>query len=87
MGVFLPEIELPLDYRDRDFFGGVFEENLLLRHKKNHRAPVKAFSVAFSASMRLARLAPSRCYRIQWSDMAYLTESIVVDKMYVSPKG
>ena len=29
----------------------------------------------------------SRCYRIQWSDMAYLTESIVVDKMYVSPKG
>ena len=28
----------------------------------------------------------SRCYRIQWSDMAYLTESIVVDKMYVSPK-
>ena len=49
MGVFLPEIELPLDYRDRDFFGGVFEENLLLRHKKNHRAPVKAFSVAFSA--------------------------------------
>lgn len=45
MGVFLPEIELPLDYRDRDFFGGVFEENLLLRHKKNHRAPVKAFSV------------------------------------------
>lgn len=57
MGVFLPEIELPLDYRDRDFFGGVFEENLLLRHKKKHRAPVKAFSVAFSASMRLARLA------------------------------
>lgn len=41
MGVFLPEIELPLDYRDRDFFGGVFEENLLLRHKKNHRAPGK----------------------------------------------
>lgn len=34
MVVFLPEIELPLDYRDRDFFGGVFEENLLLRHKK-----------------------------------------------------
>ena len=28
----------------------------------------------------------SKCYRIQWSDMAYLTESIVVDKMYVSPK-
>ena len=27
-----------------------------------------------------------RCYRIQWSDMAYLTESIVVDRMYVSPK-
>ena len=27
-----------------------------------------------------------KCYRIQWSDMAYLTESIVVDKMYVSPK-
>lgn len=27
----------------------------------------------------------SKCYRIQWSDMAYLTESIVVDKMYVSP--
>ncbi|NDO56387.1 IS66 family insertion sequence element accessory protein TnpB, partial [Bacteroides acidifaciens] len=24
--------------------------------------------------------------RIQWSDMAYLTESIVVDRMYVSPK-
>ena len=28
----------------------------------------------------------SRCYQIQWSDMAYLTESIVVDRMYVSPK-
>lgn len=28
----------------------------------------------------------SKCYRIQWSDMAYLTESIVVDKMYVSPE-
>ena len=28
----------------------------------------------------------SKCYRIQWSDMACLTESIVVDKMYVSPK-
>lgn len=28
----------------------------------------------------------SKCYRIQWSDMAYLTESIVVDKMYVSSK-
>ena len=28
----------------------------------------------------------SRCYRIQWSDMAYLTESIVVDRMYVTPK-
>ncbi len=26
----------------------------------------------------------SKCYRIQWSDMAYLTESIVVDRMYVS---
>lgn len=26
----------------------------------------------------------SKCYRIQWSDMAYLTESIVVDKMYVT---
>ena len=25
----------------------------------------------------------SKCYRIQWSDMAYLTESIVVDRMYV----
>lgn len=28
----------------------------------------------------------SRCYYIRWSDMTYLTESIVVDKMYVSPK-
>ena len=28
----------------------------------------------------------SKCYRIQWSDMAYLTESIVVDRMYVTPK-
>ena len=39
MGVFLPEIELPLDYRDRDFFGGVFVENLLLRHKKTTERP------------------------------------------------
>ena len=29
----------------------------------------------------------SRCYRIQWSDMAYLTESIVVDRMYVTPEN
>lgn len=28
----------------------------------------------------------SRCYRIQWSDMAYLTESIVVDRMYMPSK-
>lgn len=28
----------------------------------------------------------SKCYRIQWSDMAYLTESVVVDRMYVTPK-
>ena len=28
----------------------------------------------------------SKCYQIQWSDMAYLTESIVVDRMYVTPK-
>lgn len=28
----------------------------------------------------------SRSYRIQWSDMAYLTESIVVDRMYVTPR-
>ena len=28
----------------------------------------------------------SKCYQIQWSDMAYLTESIVVDKRYVTPR-
>lgn len=27
-----------------------------------------------------------KCYRIQWADMAYLTESIVVDQMYVNPR-
>lgn len=27
----------------------------------------------------------SKCYRIQWLDMAYLIEGIVIDKMYISP--
>lgn len=26
----------------------------------------------------------SKCYRIQWSDMAHLTKSIVTDRMYVT---
>lgn len=47
MGVFLPEIELPLDYRDRDFFGGVFEENLLLRHKKKPPSARESFLSGF----------------------------------------
>jgi len=26
----------------------------------------------------------SRCYQIRWSDMAYLTESLVIDRMSIS---